>query len=351
MMMAPAQQANEKEQLQMAACGKASSQHGLDMLPEPAVDTTPYAHCLFQQPWWLDAVAPGAWRALEVEEDGEVVGRLVYSRQRRLGLRVLTQPPLTRFCGPWVKTFSGKLAHRASKEDMVLKRLIEALPPHDVFRQRFHYAVARWLSFHWAGFRQTARLSYVIEDLSDLERIWADFRADMRTNIRKAQKLFTVEPDDNVEVLLDLNRVIFRRQGLDLPYSPGLVRRLDAACAARGQRGLLVARDRDGRPCAASWFAWDEHSAHGLISGVTEEARSTGADSLMVWESIKHARSFSRSFDLGGSMIRNIEHFLRGFSGSPRYYSQFVYGHTVAGHLALAAADIMLDRRRRHYGR
>lgn len=335
----------------MAACGKANSQRGFDQIAGPGGDTTPYAHCLFQQPWWLDAVAPGAWRALEVEDGGEVLGRLVFSRQRRLGLRVLTQPPLTRFCGPWVRTFPGKLSRRAAQEDSVLKRLIEALPSHDVFRQRFHYSVGRWLSFHWAGFRQTARLSYVIEDLSDLERIWADFRADVRTNIRKAQKLFTVEPDDNVEMLLDLNRVIFRRQGLNLPYSPSLVRRLDAACAARGQRGLLVARDGDGRPCAASWFVWDEESAQGLISGVTEEARSTGVDSLMVWESIKHARSFSRSFDLGGSMIRNIEHFLRGFGGSPRFYSQFVYGHTMVGQVALAAADIMLDRRRRYDGR
>ena len=43
-------------------------------------DVTLGAHALFQQPWWLDAVAPGAWDAAVVTKDGQMVGRLPYVR-------------------------------------------------------------------------------------------------------------------------------------------------------------------------------------------------------------------------------------------------------------------------------
>lgn len=34
------------------------------------------ANTLFEQPWWLNAVAPGAWGAVEVSRDGGVLARL-----------------------------------------------------------------------------------------------------------------------------------------------------------------------------------------------------------------------------------------------------------------------------------
>ena len=59
-------------------------------------DETLCAHALFQQPWWLDAVADAA----VVVRDGETVGRLPFVRKQRFGLTVLSRPPLTPFLGP-----------------------------------------------------------------------------------------------------------------------------------------------------------------------------------------------------------------------------------------------------------
>ncbi len=41
---------------------------------------------LFQQPWWLNAVAPGQWDTIVVEHGGRVVGRFPYIKKQRLGL-------------------------------------------------------------------------------------------------------------------------------------------------------------------------------------------------------------------------------------------------------------------------
>src|SRR5690349_7234170 len=77
--------------------------HGVDPAGEvmSGDDHLGRAHTPFEQPWWLDAVAPGSWGEVVVERQGEPVARLPYVRKRKLGLTVLTQPPLTRFVGPW----------------------------------------------------------------------------------------------------------------------------------------------------------------------------------------------------------------------------------------------------------
>ena len=61
------------------------------------------ANAIFQQPWWLDAVAPGQWAEVTCEHDGRIVARLPYVVRGRRGLRILTQSSLTHTLGPWVE--------------------------------------------------------------------------------------------------------------------------------------------------------------------------------------------------------------------------------------------------------
>ena len=83
----------------------------------PTVET---ANSLFQQPWWLDATAPGAWAEATVERGGELVARWPYTLERRFGLRVLGQPPLSLFLGPWL-AHPGEVKHstRLARESVL----------------------------------------------------------------------------------------------------------------------------------------------------------------------------------------------------------------------------------------
>ena len=63
------------------------------------MSTTPYANSLFEQPWWLDAVAPGQWdEALVTDANGSVMARMPYVKT---GNRI-TMPPLTQNLGIWM---------------------------------------------------------------------------------------------------------------------------------------------------------------------------------------------------------------------------------------------------------
>ena len=61
--------------------------------------TTEYANSLFEQPWWLDIVAPGHWSEVIVRDDKEnVIGRMAFV----FNGHKLYIPQLTQNIGIWI---------------------------------------------------------------------------------------------------------------------------------------------------------------------------------------------------------------------------------------------------------
>ena len=270
---------------------------------------------IFDEPWWLDAVAPGAWDAVEIESAGRIVARLPFVRRRRYGLTALTQPGLTQSLGPWLEPVEGKYAHRLDVEKERMTALIDALPSFHVFHQSFSSAITNWLPFYWAGFTATVRYTYRLKDLSDLDAIWRGFAENVRRQIRKAQRQVEVRDDEPLETLIRLSGAAFRRQGLPNPVTDALVRRLDAAASAHGARRLLAAHDAQGRVHATIYVVYDGRVAYYLLGGRSPDFETSGALSLLLWEAIRAASETSRAFDFEGSMIESIERFFRSFGG------------------------------------
>jgi hypothetical protein len=310
-------------------------------------DTIPCAHSLFEQPWWLDAVAPGAWDAAVIVNDGEIVGRLPYVRKRRFGLRVLSQPPLTPFLGPWIKAEPGEQHTRLTHEYETLTGLIDALPNHDIFVQRFHHSMTNCLAFHWRGFSHSVRYTYVLEELKDYDKIWAGFRENIRREIRKAERHVVIRSIDDIEILIALIRMTFQRQGIKMPYSADVIRSLDNTCAARGVRRIMLAEGADGAPHAGLYLVWDAESAYYLMGGLDPDRRTSGAMSLLMWEALKFAGQVTRRFDFEGSMLQPVERFFRAFSARQVQYPQLSRGGTLKGQLALLAQELHSARKRR----
>jgi lipid II:glycine glycyltransferase (peptidoglycan interpeptide bridge formation enzyme) len=270
---------------------------------------------IFEQPWWLDAVAPDAWDAVEILRGGEIAARLPYVVKQKRGLKALTMPPLTLTLGPWLKPSTAKYANQLSEQKELMTSLIEQLPPCDYFSQYFHHSVTNWLPFYWRGFEQTTRYTYVIEALEDLEQVWEQLSKTVRRKIRKAEKQVAVRTDLGIERFLDINALTFKRQGLDVPYGRDVVRRLDAACAKHQASRMFFAEDARGRIHGVLYFVWDRNSAYALLGGGDPELRNSGADSLLTWEAIRFAATMTKRFNLAGSMIESIEHFNRPFGG------------------------------------
>jgi len=277
---------------------------------------------IFCRPWWLEALAPGQWDYLTVFKNDRIAALMPIVWQIKDKKRIILHPPLTQTLGVLLPRFDGKYAKALSQEVKLTTELIEKLPDYLYFVQNFNYNFNNWLPFHWAGFNQTTRYTYVIEDLIDLDRVWRGFRENIKTDIRKAEKQVEIVTEPDLERFLEVNELTFTRQGLTLPYPRELVRRLDKTLSRQGARKMFFAVDGRDRVHAAAYLVWDQKSAYYLMGGGDPELRNSGATALTIWAAIKFAASVTDKFDFEGSMMPRVEKFFRSFGGTLKPYFQ-----------------------------
>lgn len=295
---------------------------------------------IFEQSWWLDALAPGQWSEVVVKNGTDIVAKLPYVIKKKYGLTILTQPPLTPGLGPWLRPSKAKYSNQLSEQKKLMTALIDQLPEYDYFCQNFHHSITNCLPFYWRGFTHTTYCTYIIKDPNELELVWTELKQSTRTSIRKAQKQLTVRTDIDIEQFLDIQSLTYQRQGLSFPYSRELVRRLDAACAERQARLIFGAADAQGRIHAVNYVVWDENSVYGLMCGADPEHLNSGASNLLKWEAIKYAAKINRTFNFCGSMLENIESNNRSFGAKQIPYF-FVNHMSRRMKLLMAANDIV----------
>jgi lipid II:glycine glycyltransferase (peptidoglycan interpeptide bridge formation enzyme) len=235
---------------------------------------------------------------------------------------MLTQPRLTQTLGPWIERSTAKTANALVNEMELLTSLEAALPAADVFTQHFSPTMMNALPFYWAGYRLEVRYTYRLEGLGSEEALWAGLRGNIRREIRKARKRVQVRDDLGLDRFHDVWTKTFARQGLEPPVSLAELGRLDSACAARGARAMLFAADEADRVHAVAYVVWDKRAAYYLLGGADPSLRTSGASSLLMWESIMRARAFTDVFDFEGSMIKPVERFFRAFGSRQVAYLQ-----------------------------
>ena len=277
------------------------------------------ANSIFQQPWWLDAVAPGRWREIALLEEGRTVARLPFLMDKWMGLAVSRMPPLTQTLGPAVDAGDGGPTRRFGGELDLLEQLLASLPAVDYFAQNLHFSVAAALPFHWYGFRLETRYTHVLRDLEAAADI-AYFRSSARREIRKAQRSLAVRTDLGLDRFVAVNRMSFERQGIRLPYQPEVLARVDAACRQRSAATTYFAEDASGRVHAAIYIVRDRCASYYLLGGADPELRTSGAHSLLMWHAIRDSVGVSGCFDFEGSMNRAIGRFFRSFNPEVRAF-------------------------------
>lgn len=245
------------------------------------------SNSLFEDPWWLDAVAPGTWRAIEVRRGSEIYARLVVDVRRKLGLTVVSNPPLTQTIGPWLRPSDGKQATRLGDESDLATQLIDALPKGDVIRLTLSPEFLNPHPFHWRRFGISIACTYRLLPLDDEDRVWRELSESCRRQVRKARRLLATSDDPTVEDLYSMARMTWQRQGLRVPFDQSLLARVCAAAAAEGSLLLSAARDASRRLHAAIAVIYDNRSAYYLIGGADPSLRSSGAHSLLMWEAIR----------------------------------------------------------------
>lgn len=270
---------------------------------------------VFSRAWWLDAAAgKDNWDVALIEEDESIVAALPYAMRRKFGFTLLTHPPLTQTLGPWLRPASMSHTKQLSRQKELMAALIARLPRFDHYAQRWHYSNTNWLPFYWAGFKQTTRYTYVIDDLTEPDTVFSGFSAGKRKDIKKAEKSLTVRYDISAEDFYSNHEMTLGQEKSRISYSFEVFKRMYDMGYQRDSARTLAAYDGQDNLHAALFIVWDQNSAYDLISTIDHRYRGSGAASLLVREAIRHASKKTRKFDFEGSMLEPVEHSFRQFN-------------------------------------
>lgn len=280
----------------------------------------PQTNSIFQQSWWLEAVAPGKWGEIIVFGDKKIRARMPYVIKKKFGLTAITMPPLTQTLGPWMQITSQRYERQLSEQKELMSELIARLPRHDYFSQCFSPLITNWQPFYWAGFQQTTKYTYRIPDLSNLDVIWSNFSTNVRNHIRKAQAKINIRNDLGIKKFFEINRMSFIRQNIEPPYGYDLLERLEKACEMHKAIRLFFAQDDQNNIHAVSCLVWDSETAYLIMNGQDPNHKGSGAQHLLIWEAIQYASTVSKVFDFEGSMIEPIEKYNRRFGSMQTPY-------------------------------
>ncbi|HUT35660.1 MAG TPA: GNAT family N-acetyltransferase [Planctomycetota bacterium] len=284
------------------------------------VDESPQG-CLFCRSWWLQAVSPGQFEVLVLRKGGRIVAGMPLVRYRRWGFQAIHMPQLTQTLGPLLgPPTSENYEKQLSNEMELLADLVAAIPR--VAHTSFfcHYSFTNWLPFYWAGYQQTTRYTYVIEDLSDPEAAFARFAHSKRKNVKKAERLVEVREDMPPREFYDHHAASLRKQGDAIFYTYELFERIHRATAERGAGKTWLAVDAEGHVHSAIFVVFDARSAYYLISTIDPDHRSSDSATLLVQRAIGYVASRTRRFDFEGSMIQSVEGSFRKFGAVQKPY-------------------------------
>src|SRR5262245_16692302 len=271
---------------------------------------------LFEEPHWLDCVAPGTWEAVEISRNGCVVARLPYVVKKLCGVTVLTLPPLTPWLGPWIGPTDGKYAKQLSAQHELLRELVAQLPKAARVLIGCAPEFTNLHALNSQGYTLGLNYTYRLEDLSSLDAIWKEFSSETKRLCKNARKQVRVTAGpDLLPKVIHCTSSTFERQNLGYMVRPlaATLERLDSGLGRHGQCRSFAAIDAKGRTHAAFFLVFDNRHAFAIAGGRDTELRTSGAHTLLMWEAIQFAATHSRIFDFAGSMIPTVEKYTRNF--------------------------------------
>ncbi len=281
---------------------------------------------VFINPWWLDIdVGAESWDVVLVENNKQIIAALPFCFTKLKIFKGIGMPPVAPYQGYYIlfPREQKKLASKLAWEQKIVKLLFTNLPKHSFFYQHFFPETKNWMPLHWLNYKQTSKYSFLINDLTSIDRIFQSFENRARTIIKKAENKLFVSEEANSDSLIHLIKSTYKKQRLKPPYEFDRLAKLTETAVSKKIGKIYIAKDADGLVHSSSFVIWDNNKAYYIIQASCPELLSDGGASLIAWQAIKDAADNKlTSFDFTGSMMPNVEKLLRSFGAAPvqRHY-------------------------------
>jgi hypothetical protein len=169
------------------------------------------------------------------------------------------------------------------------------------------------------GFKTKERVTYRVDDLSDLDALIASFSKNKRRQLQKALSLHA-ERGMEVEDFYRFHVRCMAARKRKIRYSREFLLVLERKARRKQQCEILKICNADGQVYAAAFLVWDKSLMYYLIPVYDPAFGDSGAGALLVLEAMKLAREKQVRFDFEGSMERGTAKHYKQFGSTPYTY-------------------------------
>lgn len=267
---------------------------------------------IFMESWWMDAVCAGKhWE--------EILPNMPCLVREKWWMKWICMPQQTQIGGMWMDNTTCTIedvGNKAKEIDAKLKEMHLAY-----YYQQYPIDSPLPLVMKQLGYKVRERVTYQLQDLSDLDKVIDGFSRNKKRQLQKALSMH-VDYQLSAEEFYEFHHRCLSEQYKTINYSREFFLVLDRK-AQREKAGQIVAiRTADNELAAAGYVVWDKQVMHYLIAAQDSRFADNGAMSLLVLECIKLAREKGLVFDFEGSMIRGVAMHFKQFGAQPvTYYS------------------------------
>lgn len=278
------------------------------------LNTTEYANSLFEQPWWLDIVAPEQWKEFTIKNaKGEVIARMPYVVEYSR----IVLPEKTQHLGIWM---SEEVRNDYTAQKNVINEIFGELKTYPSVYHALSPINEYILPLRWLGYTFNVKFTYRIEELSSLDAVYKRFSKSAKRDIKYAEKRVKLSHDLSVKNMLKLLDITYEAQNRKYPVDKKLIEKIMETCVKNDTGEYIEAQDEQGNVHSCAFFIYDKDVCYYSIGAHDPQFSSSCSQTLILWEGIKFASEHSKIFDFEGSMVEGIEQFFRKFGGICRPY-------------------------------
>lgn len=277
---------------------------------------------IFMTDWWMDAVCAGKqWDVLlSQDENGNIQAALPYLLRKRAWMKYILMPQQTQIGGIWI---NDDLKEQTAKIAEICQDFARQLAELGLSYYYQHYPINSIAiePMRELGFKTKERITYRIEDLTNLDAVIKSFSKNKKRQLQKALSLHA-DTSMNIEDFYRFHTQCLQAQGKQISYSREFLLVLHRKTSRLQQSQILSICNADNQVIAAAFLVWDKHSLYYLIPCYDPQHKDSGASALLALEAIKFARQQGVAFDFEGSMIKGVANHYKQF-GTTRtiYYS------------------------------
>jgi len=267
---------------------------------------------IFSKTWYLDALQVD-YEILIIEEKSIIKAGIVLAKNE---INTYANPMLDKYLGILFLNEEGNRQKVISKQYKYMEILAFELKQIKSFDYYFHPSFRNWIPLSWNGFTQQTRYTYRLNLSDTIESIESSFHTNTKRNIKNANKnSIIIKTNIKFDDFYEIIDKTFIRQGSKAPFNKEKIKQYIKVLEKRGNFISFGAFDINGKLLSVVGVAYDNNSAYLLFNGIDIVNQIRGANTFLVYESIKYFIGKSNFFDFEGSMIEGVEIFYRRFGG------------------------------------